>query len=401
MRIRTIKPDFWTDEKVVELSPWARLLFIGLWNIADDHGRLIYSPRKIKLQLFPADSIEVGDLFRELIDRRLVLIYKNGDSTQYLQVKHFAEHQKIDKRSPSKIPDPHSIAPIPVDTRQVPLTSAELPQVPPDYPESRRVPPDPAESPRIPPPEVEVDVEVERKGTEGKNPSPAVASATSGFHAETNGIQKLPDPRFQPLVDAFHKHYPIVNEGQECPWSKREGNQAKLLLSALDPKTWTSAKLDRCVQFRLMSLNKPASEPPAAYMIHLPKYFEAPLDEYGKPDFRRADRWIAKQEKPPDVEPAPPGPPRVFKPDPALAELLEQLTNPWIPILGELKGRVNAHSFDTWLKPTSFAGVDARMIVVQVPTAEFRHIGDKWGSLISQAIEKLRMPFQGVEFWHQ
>jgi hypothetical protein len=150
-----------------------------------------------------------------------------------------------------------------------------------------------------------------------------------------------------------------------------------------------------------MSLNKPASEPPAAYMIHLPKYFEAPLDEYGKPDFRRADRWIAKHEKPPDDAPAPAKPPRVFAPDPALAELLDRLTNPWIPILGELKGRVNAHSFDTWLKPTSFAGVDARTIVVQVPTAEFRHIGDKWGSLITQAIEKLRMPFKGVEFWHQ
>ena len=30
-RIRTIKPEFWTDEKIIELSLPARLLFIGLW----------------------------------------------------------------------------------------------------------------------------------------------------------------------------------------------------------------------------------------------------------------------------------------------------------------------------------------------------------------------------------
>ena len=207
------------------------------------------------------------------------------------------------------------------------------------------------------------------------------------------------DPRYQALVDSFHRHYPIVNGGQKCPWSKREGNQAKLLLASLDPKTWTSEKLDRCIQFRLISLNKSASEPPAAYLIHLPKYFEAPLDEYAKPDLNRAAQWIVKHEKPPDVAPAPANPPRVFDPDPALAELMDQLANPWIPILAEIRGRINPHSFDTWLKPTRFAGVDGRTIVVQVPTSEFRHIGDKWGAVITEAIDKLRMPFKGVEFW--
>jgi hypothetical protein len=389
MRIRTIKPDFWTDEKVVELTPWARLLFIGLWNLSDDHGRLIYSPKKIKLQIFPADSLEVGDLFRELTDQGLVLIYKNGDATEYLQVKNFAEHQKIDKRSPSKFPEPHPTAPTP----------AELPQVPPD----------PAESPRIPPPEVEV----ERNGTEGKKPSPATASAEPNL---SESDKSKTDPRYQALVDSFHRYYPVVNDGQKCPWSKREGNQAKLLLASLDPKTWTPGKLDRCVQFRLMSMNKPASEPPAAYLIHLPKYFEAPLDEYGKPDLRRAGAWLKKYgedcQKHPESgrtewgtcygcyrEQYSSKPPRVFEPDPALADLPDQLANPWIPILAELKGRINPHSFDTWLKPTRFAGVDGQTIVVQVPTPEFQHIGDKWGYVITETLDKLRMPFKAVEFW--
>ena len=37
-RIRTIKPEFWTDEKVVTLPFEARLLFIGMWNFCDDEG---------------------------------------------------------------------------------------------------------------------------------------------------------------------------------------------------------------------------------------------------------------------------------------------------------------------------------------------------------------------------
>jgi DnaA N-terminal domain len=389
-RIRTIKPELFRHEDLFDLESETRLpirvSWMGLFTCCDREGRFQWRPRVLKCMILPYDEVDFSRVLDALASRAFVVRYTVG-SESYGYIPSFGRHQVINNReAESDLPSPGQT---PLPLQQLDASATREPRV------------TGAQSTPLECAQVE-GKGMERNGTEGKDLSPADASAeANGFHTETNGIQKLPDPRFQPLVDSFHKHYPVVNEGQKCPWSKREGNQAKLLLSALDPKTWTSAKLDRCVQFRLMSLNKPASEPPAAYMIHLPKYFEAPLDEYGKPDFRRADRWIATHEKPPDDGPAPPKPPRVFAPDPALAELLDRLTNPWIPILGELKGRVNAHSFDTWLKPTSFAGVDARTIVVQVPTAEFRHIGDKWGSLITQAIEKLRMPFKGVEFWHQ
>lgn len=48
-RIRTVKPEFWTDEKIVECSIPARLLFIGLFNFADDKGCLERSPKRIKI----------------------------------------------------------------------------------------------------------------------------------------------------------------------------------------------------------------------------------------------------------------------------------------------------------------------------------------------------------------
>lgn len=107
-RIRTIKPEFWTDEKVVELSAFARLLFIGIWNFVDDEGRMAFSPKRLKMQVFPSDDVDCASLIDELLRQGLVLVYEvNG--ARYMQVYGFAKHQKIDKRSASKHPaPPHS-----------------------------------------------------------------------------------------------------------------------------------------------------------------------------------------------------------------------------------------------------------------------------------------------------
>ncbi|MBU3627223.1 hypothetical protein ICN48_13405 [Polynucleobacter sp. JS-Safj-400b-B2] len=102
-RIRSIKPDFWTDEKVVELSAFARLLFIGLWNFADDDGRMVYSPKKIKMQIFPADTVDISELIGEIAHQELITVY-TVSAVAYVQIAHFSKHQKIDKRTPSKLP---------------------------------------------------------------------------------------------------------------------------------------------------------------------------------------------------------------------------------------------------------------------------------------------------------
>lgn len=120
-RIRTIKPDFWTDEKVVELSAFARLLFIGLWNFADDEGRMECSPKRIKMQILPADSAEVPRLLDELRRFDLIDIYA-VDGVEYLQIQGFAKHQKIDKRSASKYPKRPAGSAVPADSPRIPPT---------------------------------------------------------------------------------------------------------------------------------------------------------------------------------------------------------------------------------------------------------------------------------------
>lgn len=104
-RIRTIKPEFWTSESVVECSCSARLLLIGMLNFADDYGNLVNSPKRLKMQIFPADIIDTAPLLDELIKHGLVIQYA-VDGEKYLNIKGFRKHQVINKPSKSKIPLP-------------------------------------------------------------------------------------------------------------------------------------------------------------------------------------------------------------------------------------------------------------------------------------------------------
>jgi len=100
-RIRTIKPEFWTDEAIVQLPFSARLLFIGLWNFADDTGALELSPDRLKMQIFPSDSdIDVSDLIDLLAAVELLEYWANGDGRLLVVVANWLKHQKID--NPSK-----------------------------------------------------------------------------------------------------------------------------------------------------------------------------------------------------------------------------------------------------------------------------------------------------------
>lgn len=104
-RIRTIKPDFWTDERIVELDMPARLFFIGSWNFADDNGNLPRSPKKLKMQVFPADAIDVEPLIHSLIAHGLFDEY-TVKGEKYLHIKGFRKHQVINRPSKTGLPTP-------------------------------------------------------------------------------------------------------------------------------------------------------------------------------------------------------------------------------------------------------------------------------------------------------
>lgn len=102
-RIRTIKPEFFTSEDIVALSPFARLLYVALWCEADKDGRMVWKPKTFKMRYFPADSIDIDALCDELLAAKLVVQYGDG----YAYIPSFTAHQHINPReTKSQLPDP-------------------------------------------------------------------------------------------------------------------------------------------------------------------------------------------------------------------------------------------------------------------------------------------------------
>ena len=102
-RIRTIKPEFFTSEDIVGLSPMARLLYIATWCEADKEGRLVWKPMTFKLRYFPGDNCDIHALCKELVDAGMVKLY--GDGLAY--IPQFGKHQHVNPReSASILPEP-------------------------------------------------------------------------------------------------------------------------------------------------------------------------------------------------------------------------------------------------------------------------------------------------------
>lgn len=100
-RIRTIKPEFWVDDVIVDLEPVAKLLYIGLWNFVDDEGYIEDSVRRIKMMIFPGNDYDVATALESLVESRR-LIRMDSEQGPVLWVKHFTDHQKISHATPTK-----------------------------------------------------------------------------------------------------------------------------------------------------------------------------------------------------------------------------------------------------------------------------------------------------------
>ena len=92
-KIRGVKPELWTDENFVELSPYARLLWIGLWNHACDNGHVQDKSKQIKMRVLPTDDVNCADLLCEIEGQRLI---EREDG--WITIPNLSHHQKPHKR---------------------------------------------------------------------------------------------------------------------------------------------------------------------------------------------------------------------------------------------------------------------------------------------------------------
>lgn len=106
-RARNIKHGFFTNDDLAENDPLGRLLFIGLWTLADYKGDLKWKTKRIKTQLLPYDECDVEALAINLDKSGFVRFYSDGENI-YIRVLNFDRHQNPhlnEKKKGSDVPE--------------------------------------------------------------------------------------------------------------------------------------------------------------------------------------------------------------------------------------------------------------------------------------------------------
>lgn len=140
-RQRFIWPSLWTDATIGQLSPPARILFIGCFSNADDDGRLEGDPAYLKVTVFPHDAFNTAavESFRaELVAKCRNIVLYEYDGREYLAFTKWSEFQKPKYPRPSKLPAP-------------PKRSARKPAEVSEIPSGNPPPALPEDSPKVPP----------------------------------------------------------------------------------------------------------------------------------------------------------------------------------------------------------------------------------------------------------
>lgn len=94
MRIRSIRPEFFKHDILATLEPLTRILFVGLWCMADVAGRLEDRPKRIKAEVLPYDDCDVAAMLEQLSASGFIVRYA-VDGLHVIQIPAFRKHQRI------------------------------------------------------------------------------------------------------------------------------------------------------------------------------------------------------------------------------------------------------------------------------------------------------------------
>lgn len=104
-RARNIKPGFFANDELGECNPLTRLMFIGMWTMADKKGRMEDRPKRIKATTLPYDNADCDELLNELVKHGFIIRYSVGENG-YIQIINWDKHQNPHvKESASEIPE--------------------------------------------------------------------------------------------------------------------------------------------------------------------------------------------------------------------------------------------------------------------------------------------------------
>lgn len=123
MRARNIKPDFFRDAELAEVTVETRYLFIGLWCLADRGGKLKDQPKQIRFEVFPETKTkdDIETMLKLLVEHNLIIRYV-VDNKRFIKVTNFLKHQSphtTEKKS--EMPEPN------VSSREATLSNVNIP----------------------------------------------------------------------------------------------------------------------------------------------------------------------------------------------------------------------------------------------------------------------------------
>lgn len=108
MRARNIKPGFFASEQLSQVPPLTRILFAGLWCLADREGKLRDRPARIRAEVLPYESEHDPEAALQDLGRVGVISRYVVDGEKYIKILGFAKHQNPHPREvPSEIPEPN------------------------------------------------------------------------------------------------------------------------------------------------------------------------------------------------------------------------------------------------------------------------------------------------------
>jgi len=106
-RSRNIKHAFFSNDELADIEPLGRLLFVGMWTIADYKGDFEWREKRIKAQLLPYDNCDIKKIAINLDQSGFIRFYSDG-SKIYAHVDNFTKHQnphKNEREKGSEIPE--------------------------------------------------------------------------------------------------------------------------------------------------------------------------------------------------------------------------------------------------------------------------------------------------------
>lgn len=205
MRIRTVKPEFHQHEELAKLPREDRLLAVALLNWADDEGYFKSAPQLISGSLFPFDDDGRAFVTRglaHLVGVGFICLYENGIG----HIVKFSAHQVIGRASESKL-KPKAGAPLALeDSMRTPCVLTE-------------------------------DSLLEGNREQGSGTGNGSAGKTSPAEPKPQKALKLerpPDPRHAPMVEALTTAYREENFGAEYAFGGRDAKCVQDLLAKSD-----------------------------------------------------------------------------------------------------------------------------------------------------------------------